>query len=98
MRKSEVSRGARRLFRLSPIAVHDRLGSIDFSHRRNPPRNALALLTARQAGGSSLSSFTFPPPSTTSFGSSAAARRATTSATQRRHFFLPNLSNPRSPT
>ena len=32
------------------------------SHRRNPPRNALALSPARQPGGSSFSFLTLPPP------------------------------------
>src|SRR5213078_330317 len=51
------------------------------SHRRNPPRNALALSPARQPEGSSLSFLALPPPSTTSSGSMAATNRSTTSAT-----------------
>src|SRR5262249_56759300 len=67
-------------------------------HRRNPPRNALALSPSRQPGGSSFRSLAFPPPSTTSSGSRAATRRPTTSATFLRHFFLPSRSSPRTPT
>ncbi len=62
------------------------------SHRRNPPRNALALSPAGNLAGSSFSFLTLPPPRTTSSGSSAAVRRATTSATCCRHFFLPSRS------
>jgi hypothetical protein len=51
------------------------------SQMRNPPRNALALLPARQPGGKSFSFFTLPPPRTTSSGSRAAIKRATISAT-----------------
>src|SRR5438445_12179998 len=52
-----------------------------FSHRRNPPRNALALSPARQPAGSFLSFRALPPPSTTSSGSRAATRRFTASVT-----------------
>src|ERR1700692_752614 len=69
-----------------------------FSHRRNPPAKALALLPARQPGGSFSSCFTFPPPRTTSSGSSAAIKRATTSATWRAQASLPQRSRPRCPT
>src|SRR6185369_17201752 len=69
-----------------------------FFQRRNPPRNALAFLPARQPGGSSFNFLTLPPPSTTSSGSMAATNRSTTSATYPRHFFLPYFSSPRIPT
>src|SRR6266446_5243771 len=55
------------------------------SHRRNPPRNALALLPARQPGRISSSFLTFPPPKITYSGSRAAMRRAITSTTCCRH-------------
>ena len=60
-----------------------------FSHRRKPPRKALALSPARQPGGNLSSWWTLPPPRTTSSGSSAATRRLTTSSTSRRHCVRP---------
>ena len=68
------------------------------SHKRNPPRKALALSPAAATGRAvSFSFLTLPPPRTTSSGSRAGDQAATTSATCCRHFFLPSRSNPRMP-
>src|SRR5208337_5521001 len=70
-------------------AVRAARGRSPSCHSRNPPRNALALLPARQPLGSSLRTLTLPPPRTTSSGSRAASRAAMTSSTFFLHFFLP---------
>src|SRR6266850_6556423 len=86
-----------RFFAFGVLAPGERLRSPAFSHRRNPPKNALLLLPTRVPLGSSFRFLTLPPPRTTSSGSRAVVRRSTTSATWRRHFFFPRFSKLRSP-
>src|SRR5271165_313259 len=81
-----------------PVTVRAARGRLPSCHIRNPPKNALALLPARQPFGSSLSCLTLPPPRTTSSGSRAATKAATTASTFFLHFFLPTRSNARAPT
>ena len=52
-----------------------------YSHKRKPPRNAPALVSNREAGGHSFSSFALPPPITTSSASKAALTGAVTHLT-----------------
>src|SRR5512140_783157 len=106
----ELAREVRAQIVLHPIVVEQRVVAVeqedDFcgihaaasSHRRKPPRIALALSPRRVCGGSRFRCAMLPPPRTMTSGSSAMRNPSTTSCTLRRHFRFPSCFLARSPT